>query len=110
LVYIVASDLEILDLEGLRFNGCKVIRDGGFPLIREYFSRFDDEETSEVRYLILKADLSTDHLVNPQLISRALVHLVRAHHGSVVIPRREWDCIEGGVSVNLGKKKVWLLA
>ncbi len=110
MVFIVASDLEIDDLERLRSNGCEVIRDGGYTLVREYFSRFDDEETSEVRYLIIKADLSADHLVDPQLISRALVHLVRARRGSVVIPRRDWDRISGSVTLNLGKRKIWLLA
>ena len=108
--YIVTTDLEVNDLERLLSSGCEVLREGGFPLVRDYFSRFDDEETSEVRYFVLQASIGTEHLVNSQLLNRALVYLVRAHRGRVVIPRQEWDRITGSVGINLGRHKVWIFA
>jgi hypothetical protein len=58
LVYIVTCDLEIGEIERLRRLGAEIVRQGGFEVIRDYFGRFDDEETSELEYFILSTGSS----------------------------------------------------
>jgi hypothetical protein len=110
LVYIVTCGLEIDEIERLKKSGAEIVRQGGFAVIRDYFGRFDDEETSEVEYFIVRAQIGTDHLVDGELVNRALKYFVKSQGGSVVIPRSRWDNLSGRVIINQGARKIWLIA